>query len=545
MMVAHMPLGLLDHGILRALAMVSAALWVTTAADPDSASAVSRLLRIQGLAPSLHSLGGTAEVEVPPRLESLAPPRNVTKGQIASTPGAAEAEEFKLPEWAVPVLAAGGLVLLVCQVCAIGYVYAYHRARHEGRTFWYRGSASAIVDSVGCCDCWPSQMTSIMEGEVQHDLRLGRAYWTGQWGKDYRFRVANFHPLFSIFYCHPLHPYSKAARILVFAITLAFMVGWRSVIEEQIKDEKLLWKDWDRDIAPGFYAVRKLYHINCYGQMALFAYVTLPSMVAEFLFAKLAMLHDSISDFHREYRDNSCCTTCAASFLTFAGWVACILFYLCAGASLGIFLFVVQKVSEVEGRSEEFFYYSVIIPQSLAQIWLVWWFLFDLFCPYFGFGLCHFFKGRLCFEVLCWQWWVEEQAVEKEPTWRVADTAHAKFGLEVSDDAFEDEGAAIVREDVGLIRDRNTWVAVELVPQAQLETWVSSKMVGAEKGQDVLQELQAQKAHSARLRNEECAQLVECCVGKNHSRLLRCGAKCGPAGWFLNINDRDGVDGSR
>jgi len=469
-----------------------------------------------------------------------------------ATSGIDGAEKVVLPDWAVPLLAGGVLILMICQVCAIGYVYACHRARYEGRSFWFKGNPTPIVETINCCDNSEGVMTETMIGELQHDLRVGRAYWTGIWTKDYRFRVANFHPLFSIFLCHPLHPYGKIGRTLVFAITLAFMVAWRLVIEPLIDERQLLPVDWDRDIAPGFYALRKLLNIHMYGQMVLFLYVTTPAMVAQFLFSKLAVLHDSISDFHREYRENTCCTLCATSFLTCIGWVACVSFYILAALALGTILYMTVQLLRVEGSSDEFFYYIAVIPQSLVHIWLIWWFVFDLLCPYFGFGLCHLLKGNPCLEALCWQWWVEEETSEKEPAWRVADTAHAKFGLEVSDDALENERTTILRENFGLVLENNNkWVAVERVKQADLENWVASKITGAEKGHELIQEVQTQRAEMARLRDRECAPLVHCCPEKSQTRgqsgirrlLTTCGARCGATRW-LGVQDGDAASGS-
>eukprot|EP00420_Gonyaulax_spinifera_P023715 CAMPEP_0197916872 /NCGR_PEP_ID=MMETSP1439-20131203/82801_1 /TAXON_ID=66791 /ORGANISM="Gonyaulax spinifera, Strain CCMP409" /LENGTH=194 /DNA_ID=CAMNT_0043538927 /DNA_START=36 /DNA_END=617 /DNA_ORIENTATION=+ len=194
-------------------------------------------------------------------------------------------------------------------------------------------------------------------------------------------------------------------------------------------------------------------------------------MVAELFFTKLAMLHDTISDFEREYGDSSCCTACVAGFLTLVGWLACLSFYVLAGLSLFILVYTIVQCSELGTQSQELSYYAVLIPQSLAQIWLLWWFVFDLFSP-LGFGLCRCFQIVPCLHCFFWQWWVEETTVEKEPAWRVADTAHANFGMEVPGDVFGNEEVSIVREDAGLLRERDRWVALERVPDADLENWV-------------------------------------------------------------------------
>lgn len=231
------------------------------------------------------------------------------------------------------------------------------------------------------------------------------------------------------------------------------------------------------------------------------------------------------------------------------GWVACVSFYILAALALGIILYMTAQLLRVEDSSDEFFYYMAVIPQSLAHIWLLWWFVFDLLCPYFGFGLCHLLKGNPCLEALSWQWWVEEEASEKEPAWRVADTAHAKFGLEVNDDALENERTTVLRENFGLILEHdNRWVAVERVKQADLENWVASKIAGAEKGHELIQEVQTQRAESARLRDQECAPLVHCCPeGKLQDkpsgvrRLLTCGTRCGAMRW-LGLQDNEAAN---
>jgi len=419
----------------------------------------------------------------------------------------------QLPGWAAPAMLGATLLLLSSQVCSILYLCCCRRARYEGRTLWYRGDADLVLDDAVCCSGRPPRLTQVMIDEVQHDLRLGRAYWSGRWARDYRFHVANCHPLLSIFCCHPLHPYGKLARVLVAAITLAFMAGWRTVVQKHIADDRLLPQDLDEEIAGSMGGLRKLLHVHVRGQAVIFTYVTLPSMVAELLFTRLATLHDSISDFRREYGDRSCCAACATSLLALLGWLSCALFYLLACLSLGVLVYAVRQCLQLKGNSEELFYFAVLIPQSLAQIWSVWWFVFDLLSPYCGFGLCHVFQRWACLRWLRWQWWLEEEALGREPRWRVADTAHARFGLEVDEDLAE-EGAAVLRQDTGLIRDRSRWVAVERVAEGRLEAWLTSKMLGAEKGHELLTQAEAQRLRAVQLRDEECVELLACCFSK-------------------------------
>merc|ERR1712062_344793 len=94
----------------------------------------------------------------------------------------------------------------------------------------------------------------------------------------------------------------------------------------------------------------------------------------------------------------------------------------------------------------------------------------------------------------------------------------------------------------------NKWVAVERVKQADLENWVASKITGAEKGHELIQEVQTQRAETERLRDRECAPLVHYCPEKSQAmqtkdqsgvrRLLTCGARCGAMRW-LGVQDRE------
>mmetsp|Transcript_26656 Transcript_26656/g.62170 ORF Transcript_26656/g.62170 Transcript_26656/m.62170 type:complete len:220 (+) Transcript_26656:2-661(+) len=207
------------------------------------------------------------------------------------------------------------------------------------------------------------------------------------------------------------------------------------------------------------------------------------------------------------------------------GLLACLLFYLLACASLAFLVYTVYMVRaqlELGEGAEELFYFAGVMPLSLAQIWFVWWFIFDLFPPRSGFGLCHFFEHFECLHFFCWQWWIEEEAMVQEPTWRVADTAHNRFGEEVDDEYFSDEGASILKTETGLVLDSvgHRWVAVERVPHAELEKWLTQKMSGAEKGQELLTQVEERRVEAQRLRDNECVDLVPaCCCG--HKRWLR------------------------
>lgn len=59
---------------------------------------------------------------------------------------------------------------------------------------------------------------------VQDDLMYGRSFWSGEIIQDYVFHVANRHILYSIVFCHPVHPYQRWQRLVVGLTILVVML---------------------------------------------------------------------------------------------------------------------------------------------------------------------------------------------------------------------------------------------------------------------------------------------------------------------------------
>lgn len=64
--------------------------------------------------------------------------------------------------------------------------------------------------------------STVDEGRLQRDL-AGSYYWSGNWCRDYNFFIANWHPLLGMFFCHPMHPWSKLDRLsmLIFSLGMS------------------------------------------------------------------------------------------------------------------------------------------------------------------------------------------------------------------------------------------------------------------------------------------------------------------------------------
>jgi len=79
----------------------------------------------------------------------------------------------------------------------------------------------------GCADARPKTCPYILR--LERDL-ANSYYWSGNFCQDYFFFVANWHPIISIFVCHPNHPWTKLTRFQMLIISLAITMVPSAVI---------------------------------------------------------------------------------------------------------------------------------------------------------------------------------------------------------------------------------------------------------------------------------------------------------------------------
>eukprot|EP00927_Polykrikos_kofoidii_P071351 TRINITY_DN6761_c1_g2_i1.p1 TRINITY_DN6761_c1_g2~~TRINITY_DN6761_c1_g2_i1.p1 ORF type:complete len:282 (-),score=34.68 TRINITY_DN6761_c1_g2_i1:33-878(-) len=206
--------------------------------------------------------------------------------------------------------------------------------------------------------------------ELCADLRNARCYWTGSPSHDYMLHVANWHPLVSVFACHPAHPYSKIERLVVLMLTCALSLLPAAALTQTMT------KSGSRIASMS-------------APIAVFFIITLPVMVIQVVMEKLAVADSCFRDETRARGIKDNCCNCMR-FIALSAHCACMIFTLIITAIVVACSFVVVRKNIQEALSP--------FLVSRAQSWLLW-FPLDLFMPCLGF-------------IHCWR--AERKAVEEK-----------------------------------------------------------------------------------------------------------------------------------
>lgn len=191
------------------------------------------------------------------------------------------------------------------------------------------------------------------EARLQKDL-AGSYYWSGEWCRDYRFFVANWHPLIGIWCCHPLHPWSKTERVamMIFSVGVSTMPSaFLAITAHQAKD------------------IENTEIIQRTAGGVVFVFVTLPIMLVE-----VALYWIAIGDVFFKGR----CDCIAATIRCFKS---------CCFISLVLLTIMVAGMSciaVVAAKAEmKLMWYPVATAR--VQSWFMWFFIWT-FLPYLGFA---------------------------------------------------------------------------------------------------------------------------------------------------------------
>eukprot|EP00927_Polykrikos_kofoidii_P071350 TRINITY_DN6761_c1_g1_i1.p1 TRINITY_DN6761_c1_g1~~TRINITY_DN6761_c1_g1_i1.p1 ORF type:complete len:259 (-),score=25.23 TRINITY_DN6761_c1_g1_i1:28-804(-) len=195
--------------------------------------------------------------------------------------------------------------------------------------------------------------------ELSADLRNGRCYWTGSICYDYMLHVANWHPLLSVFCCHPAHPYSKIQRLIVLMLTCSLSLLPAAALTQAMTKSG-----------------NKIASMNA--PIAVFFLITLPVMVLQVVMEKLAVAESCFRDDARGrgVKDHlfafmrllALTTNCGCMIITFMITVI----------AVGFSFFVVRK--NIQEAISPFLV-------SRVQSWLLW-FPLNMLMPCCGFLAC-------------------------------------------------------------------------------------------------------------------------------------------------------------
>eukprot|EP00927_Polykrikos_kofoidii_P035589 TRINITY_DN30148_c0_g1_i1.p1 TRINITY_DN30148_c0_g1~~TRINITY_DN30148_c0_g1_i1.p1 ORF type:complete len:284 (-),score=36.39 TRINITY_DN30148_c0_g1_i1:58-837(-) len=215
---------------------------------------------------------------------------------------------------------------------------------------------SSLDDDVrvqGMSLSWAFEWEGASSDDIVADLRKKRCCWTGDFWRDYILHVANWHPLLSVFCCHPAHPYSKARRLVVFSWVCAFSLLPAAALTRLMT----VFGGWIGSMT---------------APIVVFFIVTWPVMVLQFAVEKLMefewVLHQKRDQFPQLLRN--------------IGWV--VEWSSMIGAfGFSMFVFAVSCFFIRDHIAEAVSPFAV----SRAQSWL-FWFPFDFLMPFFGFQSC-------------------------------------------------------------------------------------------------------------------------------------------------------------
>lgn len=229
-------------------------------------------------------------------------------------------------------------------------------------------AVAEVGSSMHCC-CWCfccSGSRRQFSREFCNDL-YNRKYWTGHFCKDYCFHIANFHPVLSIFFCHPQHPYRKLDRACIFVIVTALSVMPACLVSSFLHPEE------SGDIVSLWNFLMKLSSL-----VIIFFYITLPVMILQMVLEKLATLDFKFQDRVGLFglcRHCFWCLTCCSK------WMKRYLFFWAI-----IFTVFVCLVSTLILHSMGIKARHAVLPFLISRIQsLTIWFATDLLMPWWGF----------------------------------------------------------------------------------------------------------------------------------------------------------------
>jgi len=110
---------------------------------------------------------------------------------------------------------------------ATGGVKAAKEAIKKGWEQYPEEEGKAGEMMFGCVEARPKTCGYILR--LERDL-VNSYYWSGNFCQDYMFFVANWHPLISIVFCHPNHPWTKCMRFQMQLISVAITMVPSAVI---------------------------------------------------------------------------------------------------------------------------------------------------------------------------------------------------------------------------------------------------------------------------------------------------------------------------
>lgn len=186
--------------------------------------------------------------------------------------------------------------------------------------------------------------------QLQYDLATSY-YWSGNFGKDFVFFVANWHPLFGIICSHPHHPWMKHERLLSFMVSCSLTLLPSAYFVDKMELEQ--HKTWRET------------------HLFIFISVTLPVMIIEVFLYLFAMAPVYC-------RGNCLCAPIVALIVVLKKLCFCVAFLI-------TIIVVSLTLTLMHGLPPE----ELIRPFMLSrmQSWVYWfplWFLMPCcgFCPY-------------------------------------------------------------------------------------------------------------------------------------------------------------------
>eukprot|EP00418_Pyrodinium_bahamense_P087233 CAMPEP_0179060206 /NCGR_PEP_ID=MMETSP0796-20121207/25746_1 /TAXON_ID=73915 /ORGANISM="Pyrodinium bahamense, Strain pbaha01" /LENGTH=260 /DNA_ID=CAMNT_0020756981 /DNA_START=55 /DNA_END=837 /DNA_ORIENTATION=- len=191
--------------------------------------------------------------------------------------------------------------------------------------------------------------TEVELGRLQRDL-AGSYYWSGGFCQDFVFFVANWHPLLGMCCSHPLHPWTKGARIATFFLSCGLSMLPSALIvsveaHAEREDVELLWG------------------------VLVFVCVTVPIIIWEVI-----LYWVSVSDMFCRGRCSSvlpCIASCKRCCFMASLFMALVL------AGCGLLIVYLSKATM----------YQLFLPMASGRVqsWILWFPIWT-FLPYVGFA---------------------------------------------------------------------------------------------------------------------------------------------------------------
>mmetsp|Transcript_147465 Transcript_147465/g.473741 ORF Transcript_147465/g.473741 Transcript_147465/m.473741 type:complete len:252 (+) Transcript_147465:71-826(+) len=195
-----------------------------------------------------------------------------------------------------------------------------------------------------------------------YDLISKRCYWTGDWGRDYTYHVANWHPLLSICFCDRCNPYHGLERLAVFVIVCTLSILPAAAMTQAC------------------FAIKLDQRCHVGDKLATLVFVTLPVMILQYVIEYMIYLR-AVLKYKKTIapgRLGGCCGCLENCMNCASGCFLCASFYV-----VGIVLLLAGWVVAVGGAAR---LQELVKPLLVSRVecWLLW-FITDLYMPCIGF----------------------------------------------------------------------------------------------------------------------------------------------------------------